>query len=259
MKASTGAGAERIETAIRRRVARGHPALAAFLTAGYPTPAGFADLLNSVAGAADVVEVGVPFTDPLADGVTIQDSSRLALENGVTLPWILEMLATALPTTPLVLMSYLNPLIAYGTERLASDSAQAGVAGFIVPDLPFEESEPLRSQLERHGLALIQLVAPVTTPPRLDRIAAASQGFVYAVTMTGTTGGAAEPTPSVTAYLDRVRDVAPVPVLAGFGIRSRAQVEAIAQHADGVVVGSALIDALSRGLDPVTFLESLRS
>lgn len=252
-------GAEGIERAIRKAPA---PALVAFLTAGFPDRDRFASLLARVAAAADVVEIGVPFSDPMADGVTIQRSSRVALEQGVDLRFILETVAAAGLAAPVLLMSYLNPLLAYGLERLAAEAVAAGVAGFIVPDLPLEECGPLRAALAPRGLALVQLVTPVTPAPRLERLCRESDGFVYAVTVTGTTGGSSQKEAGARArlasYLDRVRAVSPRPVCAGFGIRTPEQVAALAGHADGVIVGSALIEEIEAGRDPAAFLHSLR-
>ena len=249
-----------IAEAIRSKSVRGRPALVAFMTAGFPSRARFAADLLKVSEVADVIEIGVPFSDPMADGMTIQRSSRAALADGVTLAWIIEEL-TALakrPPVPLLLMSYLNPLLAYGIERLPADARAAGIAGFIVPDLPFEECADLRIVLSAQGIALVQLVTPVTPPARLVLLASESEGFVYAVTMTGTTGRDVAVPDSVLAYLDRVRAAAPVPVCAGFGIRHADQVARLAGHADGVIVGSALIEVLERGEDPAGFLRGLR-
>lgn len=249
---------ERVTAAIEAAGAEGRTALVAYITAGYPEREGFRDLLGRVAGAADVVEVGVPFTDPMADGLTIQRASRRALENGVTLAWILdEIRAAGALAAPVVLMSYLNPLLAMGYERLAGRAAEAGVAGFIVPDLPLDESEELARALEGHGLGLVQLVSPVTTQARLEAACAASRGFVYAVTVTGITGGDAGPGEGLDAYLARVTAASPVPVCAGFGVRSPEQVAAIGRRVPGVVVGSALIEAIERGDDPGAWLEAL--
>lgn len=265
--ANGGAGpAARIEAALRAAAHGGQPALVAYLTAGFPSREGFRELLSEVASAADVVEIGVPFTDPMADGVTIQRASEQALRNGVTLRWILGELASmsaATPAassarTPLLLMSYLNPLLAYGLAQLAQDAARAGVCGFIVPDLPYDESEEFCAALADRGLALVQMVTPVTPPERLARLAAASQGFVYAVTMTGTTGKSAGAPAALAEYLARVRAAASVPVCAGFGIRTREQVEALRGMVDGVVVGSALIEVLERGEPVQPWLASLR-
>jgi tryptophan synthase alpha chain len=254
-----------ISTAIRTAVAQGRPALVGFLTAGFPTRQQFRANLAAVAGACDVVEIGVPFSDPMADGTTIQRASFIALAGGVTLPWILEELKSLRErhSAPILLMSYLNPLLSAGLHSLPRTAAAAGVSGFVVPDLPFEESEDLRRALDGEGLALVQMVTPVTPAARLEMLCRGAQGFVYAVTMTGTTGaasnGRSDSVPDeVLEYMDRVRRHSSVPVCAGFGIRSRAQVARFAAHVDGVVVGSALVETLERGEDPAAFLRSLR-
>jgi len=250
----------RITAAIRTAAARGQPALVAYLTAGFPTRAGFREHVRALAGAADVLEVGVPFTDPMADGVTIQRASQVALAQGVTLRWILaELGALGELPAPVLLMSYLNPLLAFGVGPLAQAAAAAGVAGFIVPDLPLDESQELRAAFEARQLALVQMVTPVTEPQRLRELCQGAQGFVYAVTMTGTTGRNVAVPDDVLAYLDRVRAGAPLPVCAGFGIRSREQVARLAGHVDGVVVGSALVEVLEKGADPVQWLRALRA
>jgi len=251
---------ERISAAIAAATARGRPALVGYLTAGFPTRRQFKDNLAAVAGACEVVEIGVPFSDPMADGTTIQRASFAALADGVTLPWILEELESIEPRhrAPILLMSYLNPLLAFGIARLPRAAAQAGVAGFIVPDLPFEESGDLSRALEQEGLALVQMVTPVTPHERLGMLCREAKGFVYAVTMTGTTGKSADVPADVLQYMDRVKRCSSVPVCAGFGIRSAAQVARFAPHVDGVVVGSALVEVLERGGDPAKFLSSLR-
>jgi tryptophan synthase alpha chain len=251
-------GIERIESALSGGAAQGRPRIVPFLTAGYPSPETFRRLLPLIAEHADAIEVGVPFSDPMADGVTIQEASHVALKAGVTLRGILADLAALRIQTPVLLMSYLNPLLAYGPDRLARDAAAAGVCGFIVPDLPYEERAMLAGPLLAEGLALVQLVTPLTPPDRLAAICAVSRGFVYAVTRTGTTGDGAGLPADLSAYLDRVRAVSPRPVLAGFGIRSGAQVSALSGHADGAIVGSALLQTLSQGGDPVAFLQQLR-
>ncbi|HLQ12801.1 MAG TPA: tryptophan synthase subunit alpha [Steroidobacteraceae bacterium] len=251
---------ERIAAAIRAAAAQGEPALVAFLTGGYPRRDRFREHLAAVAAGADVVEIGVPFTDPMADGMTIQRSSRAALSQGVSLQWILdELTAMRRPDKPLLLMSYLNPLLSYGFERLAAACGPAGVCGFIVPDLPLDESGALRAALDPQGLALVQMVTPVTPAARLAKLCAASQGFVYAVTMTGTTGKSVELDTGMLEYLKRVRAAATVPVCAGFGIRSRGQVERLRGCVDGVVIGSALVEVLERGESAPAWLAMLRS
>ncbi|HEY6455304.1 MAG TPA: tryptophan synthase subunit alpha [Steroidobacteraceae bacterium] len=259
MSATSGVPGERISSAIRRAHAQGNPALVAYLTAGYPSKALFTEHLRAIAAAADVVEIGVPFTDPMADGVTIQRSSQAALQQGVTLRWILAQLTEMTkPGAPLLLMSYLNPLLAFGLERLPEAAIKAGVNGFIVPDMPLDESDLLKEALAARGVALVQMVTPVTTPERLRRVVSASSGFVYAVTMTGVTGKNVTVPTEVMQYLDRVRAQSRVPVCAGFGIRSRAQVQALREHVDGVIIGSALVEVLERGEDPARWLAALR-
>jgi tryptophan synthase alpha chain len=259
------APSERISAAIQAVVAEGRTALVGYLTAGFPSRRRFKDDLAAIAGACDVVEIGVPFSDPMADGTTVQRASFAALADGVTLPWILDELRSIEPrhSAPILLMSYLNPLLAFGMAQLPRAAAQAGVAGFIVPDLPFEESGELHQALDAEGLALVQMVTPVTPPERLAMLCREAKGFVYAVTMTGTTGKSADgkfaDVPlEVLEYMDRVKQFANVPVCAGFGIRSARQVARLAPHVDGVVVGSALVEVLERGENVGAFLKSLR-
>jgi tryptophan synthase alpha chain len=250
-----------ISNAIRKVSASGRPAIVGYLTAGFPTKEKFAENLRAVGEVADVIEVGVPFSDPMADGTTIQRSSRVALEQGVSLKWIFEFLSGPgqKPQAPLLLMTYLNPLLSFGLDYLAKAAAKAGVSGFIVPDTPYEECGELNAALDKEGLALVQLVTPVTPDERLAMLCKASQGFVYAVTMTGTTGKNAAVPQEVLDYMDRVRKFSPLPVCAGFGIRSADQVKLMSGHIDGVVIGSALVEVLERGEDPAEFLRGLRS
>jgi len=249
-------GSKAISDAIRGSAG---PAICAYVPAGYPTLESFLDILVAVARSATVVEIGVPFTDPMADGLTIQRASHIALGNGVTLEWIFELLAGQQNlSAPHLLMGYYNPFLAFGLGRLASAMIDTRTSGLIVPDLPLEEDAPIVEVLEPEGLALVKLVTPTTSPDRLARIATTSRGFVYAVTRTAVTGGEAELGAEEFAYLDRVRLAASLPVMAGFGVRSRSQVAALSDHVDGVVVGSALIDAIDRGEDPGAFLDGLR-
>jgi len=250
---------DRLTAAIRAAAGDSRPALIPFLTAGYPEKDEFVGNLSAISRVSEVVEIGVPFTDPMADGVTIQRASHHAIQAGVTLAWILEELGRAEVDAPLVLMSYLNPLLGYGLERLARTAGERGVAGVIVPDLPFEEAGEVRDTLDAHDIGLVQLVTPVTPSQRLAELCRESRGFVYAVTITGTTGGGKQIPEEVFEYLDKVREVSPLPVCAGFGIRSPEQVASLGAHADGVIVGSALVEALEAGGDPVAFLNSLRT
>ena len=250
---------ERLSAAISAAKDSGRPALVPFITAGYPEPKDFIATLKDVASVGDVVELGIPFSDPMADGMTIQRSSFIALQKGVSLRWIFDQLDSAKGEidAPLVMMSYLNPLLAFGYDALAERALAAGICGFIVPDLPFEESEDIRTALETKGLGLIQLVTPATPDARLKTLCEASRGFVYAVTITGITGGDAGLPADLTDYLDKVASFSSIPVCAGFGIRATEDVAAVGKHAAGAIVGSALVEVLERGEDPKPFLNSL--
>ena len=250
---------ERVTAAIRAANKAGRTGLVPFVTAGYPEPKEFISTLKSVAAVGDVVEVGIPFSDPMADGMTIQRASFEALRKGVSLAWIFDELEKAGGfDAPLVMMSYLNPLLAFGYEKLADRALETGVCGFIVPDLPFEESAEIRAVLESRGLGLIQLVTPATPEARLETLCDASRGFVYAVTITGITGGDTGLPDDLAGYLDKVSAVSEIPVCAGFGIRQASDVAAVGAHAAGAIVGSALVEVLERGEDPTDFLTSLR-
>lgn len=258
-------GGEAISGSIRAAARDGGVALVPYVTAGFPTRESLRTQIAALdAAGAAAIEVGVPFTDPMADGVTIQRSSRAALENGVSIGWILAELAAVHAAgavkTPRLIMSYLNPLLSVMRTGLGKACAAAGVSACIIPDLPIEEAGPVRDDLHAHGVGLVQLVSPVTPAERAKRLAEASDGFLYAVTVTGVTGGAAGggAATDTRAYLRMLREVSPVPVCAGFGIRSREHVEALRGQADGAIVGSALIEALERGEDAGVFLRSLR-
>ena len=249
-------GAESLRNAILEAP---QPALLPFFTAGHPRKGDFHPVLGKLAEAGDVVEIGVPFSDPMADGVSIQRASEAALANGVTLEWILrELKAHGDPGVPLVLMSYYNPLLAYGIGRLAERCGECSVGGLIVPDLPWEESAQARGLLQEHGVGLVQMVTPATPETRMRTLCEGSGGFVYAVTVTGVTGGERRVSAEMTGYMQRVSDYARLPVCAGFGVRSAAQVRALSGVADGVIVGSAVVDCLERGEDAGAFLRSLR-
>ena len=251
---------EHITAAIAAANKDGRPALIPFITAGYPQPDEFIATLKSIAEIGDVVELGVPFSDPMADGMTIQRSSFVAIQNGVTLTWIFEQLDNAIGSidAPLVMMSYLNPLLAFGYEELAKRARETGVCAFIVPDLPYEESEEIRTALDTEGVGLIQLVTPATPDGRLKTLADASRGFLYAVTITGITGGDDGLPADLADYLQRVSAASQLPVCAGFGIRAATDVANVGEHTAGAIVGSALVEVLERGDDPAEFLRGLR-
>jgi tryptophan synthase alpha chain len=227
-------------------------ALIPFITAGYPSLAQSEELvLALVRGGADIVEIGVPFSDPLADGATVQRTSQVALDNGVRVADALALagrLRSRGVDVPLVFMGYYNPFLQYGIERFATDAAAAGVDGAIVPDLPAEESDDLLAAFRRHGRDLIFMLAPTSTDERIDEVAQRASGFVYCVSLTGVTGGRRE-LPDVTGYLRRVRSRVDLPLVVGFGISSPEHVRQVGQVADAVAVGSALIDAIDRAPD----------
>lgn len=245
---------------MEERLRDGSGMVVPYLTGGFPTMGRFGEALGALAHDSAAIEVGIPFSDPMADGATIQESSRVALEQGASLDSILAEIESAGPlAAELVIMSYLNPLLAYGYSRLLPRLAAAGVAALVVPDLPLEESDELSSAAAEVGIGLVQLVSPVTDPQRLRNLGKASRGFTYAVTMTGTTGGSVGTGDTVAAYLENVRAESRAPVLAGFGVRTREQVRSLAPHCDGVIVGSALVEVLAAGDDPVRFVEELKT
>ena len=231
----------------------GRAALVTFLTAGDPDYDTALAILNAVSQAgADVVELGMPFTDPMADGPAIQASSLRALKGGQTLKKTLAMVRTfrqADEQTPLVLMGYYNPIYIYGVDRFLVDAKAAGVDGLIVVDLPPEEDDELCLPALRAGLNFIRLATPTTDDRRLPAVLANTSGFVYYVSVTGITGMAAPDTGRVTEAVARIKRHTKLPVAVGFGVKNAAQAGAIARGADGVVVGSALIDVLRASLD----------
>lgn len=237
----------RLAGAFARARAEGRTALVPFLTAGYPTLEESERLFAALArGGADVIEIGVPFSDPLADGATIQRTSERAIANGVTLADCLAMVKRLRADgveTPLVLMGYYNPILQYGVERFAADAAAAGADGFIVPDLPTEESDDLLEASRRHGRDLIFLLAPTSTDQRIAAVAGRASGFIYCVSLTGVTGGRTE-LPDLTGYLGRVRAATDLPLAIGFGISSPEHVRQVGAVADGAIVGSALINEI---------------
>jgi len=250
---------KRITAAINAANEAGRTALVPFITAGYPEPGDFIRTLKAVADVGDVVELGIPFSDPMADGMTIQRSSFIALQKGVSLKWIFDELEAAggSISAPLVMMSYLNPLLAFGYDELAERASVTGVCGFIVPDLPHEEGHELREALAAKGLGLIQLVTPATPKSRLKTLSDASRGFVYAVTITGITGGKEGLPDDLADYLQNTSNLSSLPVCAGFGIRTTQDVANVGRYVSGAIVGSALVEVLECGEDPAAFLKGL--
>jgi tryptophan synthase alpha chain len=237
----------RIDATFERLRARGERALVAYLMAGDPSLAETERLIiEAERRGADVIELGVPFSDPLADGPVIQRADVRALAAGTSLPRVLEMVASLRTRVrlPLVLMTYYNPVLAFGLKGFARTAVDAGVDGVIVPDLPYEEAEPLRAETEPAGLDMIQMVAPTSTPARVKAIARVSRGFVYVVSLTGVTGARRELPPDLDAQVRTLRLVTTKPVCVGFGVSTPEQVAAVGRLADGVVVGSAIVSAI---------------
>lgn len=228
--------------------AEGRAALIPYVTAGHPSPADTAEILAGIADdGADVIELGIPFSDPLADGPTIQRSSFQAIEQGVDLRWTLDALAEfrARRDTPVVLFTYLNPVLRHGLDRFLDDAAAAGAQGVLLTDLPVGADPALEARINASPLELIRLVAPTTKPERVREIAAAARGFLYYVSRTGVTGARQELASGLAAEVQEVRRMTGVPVAVGFGISTPEQAAAVARVADGVVVGSALVDVLA--------------
>jgi tryptophan synthase alpha chain len=249
------AGVDRVAAAFEEARASGRAALVTYLTAGYPTPAATLDLVPALERAgADVVELGVPFSDPIADGPVIQRAACRALEEGVTPTLCLELAARLREQgvrLPLLFMGYYNPIHSFGPRRYARACREAGVDGLIVPDLPLGEAGALDVACRAEGLALVALVAPSTPADRLARIAAGAQGFLYLVSRPGTTGARDSLPPGIEEYVARVRRVARLPLALGFGIAGPEQVREAARLADGVVVGSAIVARAAEGVAAV--------
>jgi tryptophan synthase alpha chain len=236
----------------------GRLGLVPYLMAGHP------DRERSLAAARSLaalpiaaLELGIPFSDPLADGPVIQRAGQAALEAGMTVAGALELAAAVAGDVPLYLMTYVNPILSYGPERFAADAAAAGVAGVILPDLPPEEAGSVAEALRAEGLATVFLVAPTSSGERIRLICEASSGFVYCVTITGITGARAELPEGVGELLGRVRAATALPVAAGFGISTPAHVAALNGVADAAVVGSAVVSEVAEGRDPARLVEEL--
>jgi tryptophan synthase alpha chain len=245
----------------------GRKALVPFVTAGDPSLDATVPVLHALVDAgADLLELGVPFSDPMADGPVIQRSSERALARGAGLDYVLGCVRAFRegdPTTPIVLMGYLNPVEIRGAERFARDAAQAGVDGVLLVDLPPEEAGEFETAFAAHGIAPIRLLAPTTPAERVERVLAGARGYLYCVSFAGVTGADALDPAAAGTRIAALRERSPVPVLAGFGIKDAASATGMAERADGVVVGSALVAALAAAADPVRaageFLAPLRA
>jgi tryptophan synthase alpha chain len=243
-------GLSRIPQTFARLRADGRFALVGWQTIGYPDKTAARRLIpNLIEGGFDMIELGVPFSDPQADGPTIQRASQVALANGTTLTdchqAVRDLRADGVEA-PLIFMTYYNPILAAGVDRFAGQAAAAGLDGVIVPDLPPEESDELLQALEPAGIDLIFLVAPTSTEERLAAVAARARGFVYCVSLTGVTGAREDLLKTLPEYLARVRRHTALPLVVGFGVSRPEHVAALRQHADGAVIASAIVDLMGR-------------
>ena len=230
----------------------GRTALIAYLMVGYPSlEATLAVVPLLEQWGCDIVELGIPFSDPLADGATIQQASHGALHNGVTPSRCLEMVRELRLKTriPLVFMTYFNPVLHYGLDEFCCDSRQAGADGLIIPDLPPEEGPELEAVSQRQGIDLIYLLAPTSTEERVRLVASRSRGFIYLVSTTGVTGAREKLAGGLAGFVARVRRVADQPLCVGFGISTPEQAKEVAEYADGVIVGSRIVQLMSEGSD----------
>ncbi len=228
--------------------ADGSAVLIPYLTAGFPDRAGFVDLAAAVLDAgADALEIGIPFSDPLLDGPSIQRSQQVALAAGFTPPECIEYARQIHERTdkPLLFMGAYNPMLAYGLEKFCTDGAARGITGIIAPDLPFEEQADLLACTDANNLHLIQMVAPTTTPERMVRVCSRASGFIYGISIAGVTGARANLAQTARPMVERVKALTPVPVAVGFGISGPQQAAQVGSFADGVIVGAALIDVVA--------------
>ncbi len=245
-------GISNIESVLDRLHQAGRTGLIPYITAGHPRPDLTGDIALALArNGADLIELGLPFSDPMADGPVIREASTRALAAGTNLGRVLEAVRQVREQSPvpLLIMSYCNPLFSYGVENLARDAAAAGLDGFLVPDLPPEEAGPLREALDSRGLALVPFAAPTATPERLSLVGAGNRGFVYAITVPGITGERARPSEHLQGLVERLRHYTQLPVAAGFGISTPEQARQAGEVAEAVVVGSALVAEIQRAQD----------
>lgn len=249
-----------LEEKIRNANSAGRIAVIPFITAGFPDKETFWQVLEEIDQCgADIIEIGVPFSDPVADGPVVEDASRRVLEAGVNLEWTLAGLRERKGKykAALVLMGYFNPFLQYGIEKLALDALAADIAGIIIPDLPFEESGEIKKIFHDRGLALVPLVGPNTPPERMALYAKDAMGYVYAVSVMGVTGEREKLAESVAATIRRARDAFAIPVALGFGLREPSQVEILPPDArpSAAVIGSALLKHIDSGKKAEEFLK----
>jgi len=240
-------GRSRIAAAFQQTQQGQTAALMPYFTLGYPDRTTSMAVIEAIAPYSDLLELGIPFSDPLADGPTIQHSTQIALEQGTTLVGCLEMIRVLRQRglkTPVLLFGYTNPFLAYGLAQLVQDAAAVGVVGFIVPDLPPEEANEFEALAASAGLVLVHFLAPTSNPERIDNVVNRATGFIYLVSLTGVTGARTNLQSNLAEFVNRVRSKTAVPLAVGFGISTPEQASAVGHLADGVIVGSALINAV---------------
>lgn len=234
---------------------KGHTAFMPYYTLGYPDQETSLDIIEAcINNGADLMELGIPFSDPLADGPTIQHSTQIALQNGITVERCLQSVAELRSRgleIPFMMMGYYNPILAYGIERFVTESHQVGADGFIIPDLPPEEAGPMMSLCEGMGLSLTFLLAPNSPPERIQEVVRVNTGFIYLVSVIGITGARNNLPEDLSNFIQRVRGYTEGPIAVGFGISNPTQARLVGDLADGVIVGSALIKATREAADPV--------
>lgn len=249
------------KTALQTRSAAVMP----YYTLGYPNRETSMAVLEAIAPYSDLLELGVPFSDPIADGPTIQQSTQVALENGTTARDCLQILRELRARgvqTPAIMFGYYNPLLAYGLETYVHDAAEAGADGFIVPDLPPEEADELEAIAEKAGLAYVHFLAPTSNPERIQNVIKRAKGFIYLLSVVGVTGARTQLNTALAPFVDRVRAETETPLAVGFGISTPEQAAQVGEIADGVIVGSALINAVAQAENKAEaagqFVKSLR-
>ena len=246
---STTPVASRITDTLNAVKQDGRPALLPFVTAGYPTmETSEATIRAMVDVGADGFEIGIPFSDPIADGTTVQRTSQVSLANGTRLADCIALVARLRAdgiTVPMMLMGYINPVVKYGIERYVADCAEAGVDGFIIPDLPIEESDRILAPCQEHGRDLVFMVAPTSTDKRMRLVGEKGSGFVYCVALTGVTGARDTVAAGLGDYVNRIRQHIDLPLIVGFGISTPEHVRAVGDHADGSIVASAMLNHLA--------------
>jgi tryptophan synthase alpha chain len=258
-------GIDRITAAFADATRERKAALMPYFTLGFPDRQTSLDIIEGISSYSDILELGVPFSDPIADGPSIQRSTQLSLDNGTTTADCMQMLRELRGRgieMPVLLMGYYNPILSYGEAAYVRDAAAAGADGFIVPDLPPEESESLERLASAKGLALIHFLAPSSSQSRISLVAERAQGFIYMVSLTGITGARSQLSIDLHDFITRVRSQTNIPLAVGFGISTPEQTSRVGDIADGVIVGSALIDAVARATDKpgaaVKFVRLLR-